>query len=209
MLISDFNPKAFERNLKRTTSLAISAAVISLALLASIPAHATTAVSGPLGGSCASSTGKPNGVETDTLTSSDGAGNTITYTVESGCLIKGSTVGDVAVVAYFVSASCNTAACPATATIGSTVTPAAHSNNQAKGASATINIAVASGLTVSIATNGAAGTPVKIFSGQATLNSFPTHGRHSNTVALFGSVDVSAGGLFSVASPDFSVAWHK
>jgi hypothetical protein len=196
-------------NKQLNKQLATFAIFAVLALLQLIPAHAQTTISGPLLGSCTSSSGTPVGIEKETFYSSDGSGNTITYMVETECLVKGALSADVAVVVYNVNASCNTALCPATATIASLVDPAAHSNNQAKGASATINSATASGLTINIATNGADGTPVQIFTGTATLNSFPTHGKHSVTVALFGSVTISAGGLFPDVAPDFSVQWQK
>ena len=180
-----------------------------LALLQLIPANAQTTVTGPLLGTCTSSSGTPVGIGTEIFHSSDGLGNIVTYMVESECLIKGASLGDVAVVVYNVNASCNTALCPATATIASVVDPAAHSNNQAKGASATISSPTASGLTFNIATNGADGIPVQIFTGSATLNSFPTHGNHSVTVATFGSVTISAGAPFPDVAPDFSVQWQK
>jgi hypothetical protein len=192
--------------MKRITIFAFFAILTALSLM---PVNAQTSVSGPLGGTCTSSSGSPVGIETETFYSSDGLGNTITYMVETECLVKSSALGDIVDVTYFVNASCNTESCPATATIASLVTPAANSNNQAKGASATIDSATASGLTITIATDGADGTPVQIFSGEATLNSFPTHGNHSDTVALFGSVTISAGGLFPDVAPDFSVAWQQ
>ncbi len=189
--------------------IAILATLAALAVLSLMPVHAQTSVSGPLGGTCTSSTGTPVGIGTETFFSSDGAGNITTYMVESECLIKGASLGDIATVVYFVNASCNTNFCAPNATIASAVTPSANSNNQAPGASATINNATASGLTIIIAVNGTSGTPVEIFAGNATLNSFPTHGGHSVTVATFGSVTITEGGLFPDVSPDFSVQWQK
>jgi hypothetical protein len=194
--------------MKRT---AIFAVIAVLALLPLMPANAAT-VQGPLGGTCETNIGSPVGISTETFYSSDGSGNTITYMVETECLVKGASLDDTppwAYVTYWVNASCTSGTCPATATISATVEPAANSNNQAKYAGAEITEANAFGAPVEIAPGGANGIPVQIFEGNATLTSFQNHGQHSVTVALFGSVTISAGGLFPDVSPGFSVQWQK
>jgi hypothetical protein len=194
----------------KKTNLSIFAFLAILTLLPLLPhASAQVSVSGPLGGTCTSSSGTPVGIGKETFYSSDGLGNTITYMVETECLVKGASLGDVVDVVYYVNASCNTASCPASASIADIVEAAHNMNNQAKEASATIDSAVAAGGTVEIAIENANGTPVPIFSGEATLNSFPTHGNHSDTVALFGSVTISAGAPFPDVSPGFSAAWQQ